>query len=55
MGNQYDALRLVAEAVEGMIMEEVEPGVFQPMIFACGSPHYSGEYCQQCLAECGSL
>lgn len=55
MGNLYDAIRLVAEATEGMIMEETEPDVFEPVIFPCGHPHYHGEYCQQCLAECGSL
>lgn len=55
MGNVYDILREIAAQTDGMIMEEVEPGVFQPVIFPCGSPHWGGEYCGACLAEMGSL
>lgn len=50
-------IKRLLDAFEGVICEEVEPGVFQPKIFPCGSPHTyeDDEYCSACLKECGSL
>ncbi len=55
MGNVYDILREIAALTDGIECEEIEPGVFAPIIYPCGSPHVGGEYCPACLKELGSL